>query len=258
MDGLFPDAPRRWTKKHSEAVETASLKLSAFSRPEFDYAGLDQAVAVQAQQAADRIRARQRDSAIEIGRELLGIKEALQHGHFIKWLGAEFDWTERSAQNFMQLAAAFPDPAKYETVSYLPTATLYKLTSPATPRPVLDAVIQAADAGQRIATGSLNRLISESRVQQGRKERRARAANPSPEDIAKEQRRQKRAERARAEQRAEDEAKLQSARRAAQMVRDAIGAEMPALLVLLEECKSWEFVGDLRALMDDRHQDGAA
>jgi hypothetical protein len=44
--------------------------------------------------------------------------QELPHGHFGIWLSVEFDWSERTAQNFMSVARSF----KYETIADLKIA----------------------------------------------------------------------------------------------------------------------------------------
>src|SRR5262249_46875962 len=61
----------------------------------FDYSPLDARVAEKARSTAERIRGRLRktlEDLIEVGSDLLGVKEALPHGHFGRWLKAEFGW----------------------------------------------------------------------------------------------------------------------------------------------------------------------
>ena len=73
--------------------------------------------------SADRIRERVKktvEDIIDVGNDLLAVKEALPHGQFGPWLKAEFGWSERSAQNFMSRGRAvqirkicgFADPAQ--------------------------------------------------------------------------------------------------------------------------------------------------
>ena len=44
---------------------------------------------------------------VEIGEALMRAKELLGHGNFLPWLKAEFRWSERTARNYMSLAAHF-------------------------------------------------------------------------------------------------------------------------------------------------------
>jgi hypothetical protein len=83
----------------------------------FDYAALPPDVVTEAQGAAERIRTRIRAAIVDVGADLIGVKDRLPHGAFSVWLKAEFGMTERTAQNYMSAAAL---AGKYETVSVLP------------------------------------------------------------------------------------------------------------------------------------------
>ena len=73
------------------------------------------------------------DDLIEVGRELLGVKEAVGHGHFGAWLKAEFGWTERTAQNLMSVAERFgSNPKLISDLPIQPTAA-YLLEAPSVP-----------------------------------------------------------------------------------------------------------------------------
>jgi hypothetical protein len=65
---------------------------------------------------------------IEIGRDLLAVREIIPHGMFCPWLEAEFAWDERTARRYMTLASAFAD--KTDIVSDLPQGMLLKLAPP--------------------------------------------------------------------------------------------------------------------------------
>jgi hypothetical protein len=76
----------------------------------FNYDLLETKLANKVRSAADRIRERVKktvEDIIEVGNDLLAVKEALPHGQFLPWLKAEFGWGERSAQNFMSVAEKF-------------------------------------------------------------------------------------------------------------------------------------------------------
>src|SRR3954447_14910586 len=90
----------------------------------FDYDTLAPEIAAEARAAPGRINERIRayqGAIIEAGRDLLAIKERLEHGSFLAWIEAEFGMTGRTAQNYMMAASVFGD--KCETVSYLPPTT---------------------------------------------------------------------------------------------------------------------------------------
>src|SRR4051812_1213845 len=77
----------------------------------FDYSLVPADVADRVRSTAEQIRQKVKrtveDIIIEVGRELLAVKEALPHGQFGRWLRAEFGWSERMAQNFMGVAERF-------------------------------------------------------------------------------------------------------------------------------------------------------
>lgn len=127
----------------------------------FDYSVLDNETAQIARDVADAIRQRNRRGnalAIEIGNDLLGVKERLGHGNFGKWLKAEFDWSERTAQRFMQAAEAFK--GKSDTVAVLPAATMYRLSAPSTPVEIRERVISDLEAGKPIDPQKVQNAIA--------------------------------------------------------------------------------------------------
>src|SRR5215469_4612116 len=88
---------------------------------------------------------------IEIGGLLIEAREGhqLDHGDWLPWLEQEFDFSERTAQNYM---AASRFAAKYETVSYLKvtcSALYYLATGDHAPHEI-EAVL--AVAAQRRVT----------------------------------------------------------------------------------------------------------
>ena len=73
---------------------------------------------------ANRIRQLQADvqhGIIEIGFELIAAKEEIGHGGWGRWLQNEFEWTERTARNFMAMAERF---GNRKTFSDLKPSTL--------------------------------------------------------------------------------------------------------------------------------------
>lgn len=79
------------------------------------------------EQRADKIRQLQADvqrGIIEIGFELIEAKKEIGHGNWSKWLETEFNWSIRTAQNFMSVAERFGNA---KTFSHLNTSTLIKM-----------------------------------------------------------------------------------------------------------------------------------
>ena len=125
----------------------------------FDYAALDQGDRDAVREAGVRIRLRMARTAqdiIEIGRDLIAVKERVGHGGFIRWIEAEFGMTDRSARSFMQVADRFA--SKSETVSDLTPTILYALAAPSTPEPVVDEVVERAATGERVTKDDVKAL----------------------------------------------------------------------------------------------------
>lgn len=110
--------------------------------------------------AAERIRARMSRTAediVEIGRDLIAVKKALGHGHFLKWIDAEFGMSERTARNFMGVAEKF----KSATVTDFSPSVLYALAAPSTPDEVREEVTRRAGAGEKVTADEVKRLKAE-------------------------------------------------------------------------------------------------
>src|SRR3712207_6004399 len=87
----------------------------------FDYSTVPADVAKEARAVAARINERNRAAQaaiLETGRDLLAIKERIEHERFLAWIDAEFGMTSRTAQRYMSAAAVLGD--KSEIVSFLP------------------------------------------------------------------------------------------------------------------------------------------
>jgi hypothetical protein len=123
----------------------------------FDYSALDPETAKLAKDAADNIHAYKRRATaaiIEIGKDLNKVKERLGYGPFGDWLREEFDWTERTAQRFMQVAAVFGD--KSDIVSDLQPTILYQLSARSTPETIISKVVRQLEAGERLDVAAVH------------------------------------------------------------------------------------------------------
>jgi hypothetical protein len=40
---------------------------------------------------------------MEIGKYLTEVKDKVGHGHFLNWIREEFDWSDRTAQEYMRV-----------------------------------------------------------------------------------------------------------------------------------------------------------
>ncbi len=131
----------------------------------FDYAALGDA-AEQVRTSTEKIRKilhKTIEDIIEVGTELLAVKEALPHGQFGKWLAAEFGWRERSAENFMSVALRFGGKsAKIAELKIQPSAA-YLLAAPSVPDEARVAAIERAECGEDITSTVAKEIISETR-----------------------------------------------------------------------------------------------
>jgi len=103
--------------------------------------------------------------AIEIGRRLAESKSLLAHGEWLPWLEREFQWSERTAQNFLRIHELSLKSANIADLE-LPMTGLYLLAAPSTPEAVRDDVLARAEAGEAFSVAEVRRLITEARPDQ--------------------------------------------------------------------------------------------
>jgi hypothetical protein len=112
------------------------------------------------QEAAQRIKSLRRaatEHAIEIGHELLRVKERLPHGAFVKWVEKSCEFKIRTAQDLMKLARE-ADPTS-TLAAFMVPSTLRVYLSKATSPALRSAIAKRLENGGRI---SRNELYSES------------------------------------------------------------------------------------------------
>lgn len=170
--------------KDLPASIAAPVAAADFDR--FDYNGVAPDVAKAARAAATKIRSLIQASIIKAGGELLAIKAKLEHGQFGPWLDAEFSMTERTAQNYM---SAFELASKYESVSVLPPATLYRLAAPSTPEDVRVDIVAAIARNEIPSADEVRSLIDKGKAARAAERKAAaeakRAAKETPEEAAR-------------------------------------------------------------------------
>ena len=130
-------------KKKNEIVPGAIASPGSFSSNSCEITVADDTKAL-----ADRIRSKLAEigrHSIEIGQDLLALKEKLPHGDFGKWIAAEFNMSPRTAQYLMSAARFVAD--KSETLSHLPLQVLYSLAAPSTPAEVREKVVAQIENG---------------------------------------------------------------------------------------------------------------
>lgn len=150
MGNLSPEEAARAAVAHVPAGAAA-----------FDYSALRADVVDEARAVARRIvenQERHLAMAVEAGRELAAIKDKVGHGNWSTWLEQACGINIRTAQNYMATAEAFGD--KYETVSYLPASTVYKLAASKV-EAVREAVVSELEAGAKLSAKDIENRIWE-------------------------------------------------------------------------------------------------
>jgi hypothetical protein len=156
-------------EQHPTTMVAAPIPVAAG----FDYTTLPSDIGVEAKAAADHIRGLLCGAQIDVGTELLRIKEKLPPGEFGKWLKAEFALSERSAQNYMNAAAL---AAKSATVADLRPGVLYQLAARSTPEAAREAVIGQLTAGASVSDSDIKKIIDDAKHEQEQERRRAEEA----------------------------------------------------------------------------------
>lgn len=127
----------------------------------FDYSSLTEEEADVARRSVELIRVRLRRTAediVEIGRELARVKDALPHGKFLPWIQSEFEMSERTAQNFIRVAAKFGKSAK---LADLKPSVLYLLAEDSTPDSVRDQAIEKSESGEKVTLADVQKWKTE-------------------------------------------------------------------------------------------------
>ena len=208
--------------------------LSPGMLPLFDYAALgDAEVERKAREAADKIQAMQRAAVVDIGRELLAMKEALPFGQFLPWVES-FGLGRRTAVNYMQAAAAFG--GKWETVAHLPAAVVYKLAAPSTPPAVREAVLNLRPGEVVTSQGVRSAIdaVKEAEIRKDRRDRRAEIKQEQEEHRAKWEARD-------AKDRAEREKVRLATEAVAERVKALLADVVPDLSEILNEIEPFTF-----------------
>ncbi len=136
-----------------------SLNLKA---QEFDYATLDTETRLVVQQRSDEIKERLRDSAQaawEIGQRLVEVRDRLGYGRLYSWLQVEFEWSPRTAYNYISVFETFESCATFSQVE-IATSALYLLASPSTPEEARSEALERAKLGETITRSKAKAIAS--------------------------------------------------------------------------------------------------
>lgn len=127
---------------------------------------------------AERIRKLQADvqrGIIEIGQELIAAKKEIGHGGWGDWLKKEFDWTDRTARNFMAVAERFGNRKTFSDLKPSTLQAMLRLPS----GDEEDFIKAQADAGKPIENQSAREV--QSAVKEFKQAKEAIISEPEPQ-----------------------------------------------------------------------------
>jgi len=220
----------------------------------FDYQSLDVAVATEMQSAACRIRQRTRAAYIDVGRDLIAIRDTIEHGKFIAWVEGECEINIRTAQRMMAVAEFL---GKNNKLSYLPPGAVLPLTARTTPPLVIKGILKRIEAGERPSASEITGEVIKAKNQEADLARRLRrrggklyhamtAEKRALAEAAKE-RHKKRLQREEQKRKREQAKRLADAEAAANLLVDCIGERLHEFIELVEKATWWDFKTRLMA-----------
>jgi predicted transcriptional regulator len=134
----------------------------------FDYNQLDAETRIITRQRAGEIKTLMRATAeniMQVGEKLLEVQVKLGNGQFDAWLSAEFDWSRRTAYNFIGVFKQFRDRANFAQID-VATSALYLLAAPSTPESAVEEVLARAEAGERITHTEAKAVVAEHKAEE--------------------------------------------------------------------------------------------
>ena len=147
----------------------------------FDYKVLDVNSRILVQESARSIKIylrRVAEDIWKIGQQLVHVRSCLQHGQFVAWLKAEFDWTPRTAYNFINVYETFHDFENFSKIDVAASA-LYLLASPSTSQDVRDAFLKRALSGEKITHRNVQKAIKASKKMDVSNRDKSKSSQPS-------------------------------------------------------------------------------
>lgn len=148
------------TELYDEPLSEQSQKLLTQEKG-FDYAVLSPQIRTLVQSKTSELKSLMRRSSqdiIDIGQNLIEVKEQLGHGNFGAWLKAEFDWSLRTAGRFMQVVTQFKS-ANLANLS-IAVSALYLLAEPSTPEKARKQALELAKEGEDITHTKAKAIVN--------------------------------------------------------------------------------------------------
>ncbi|MCP4352615.1 MAG: DUF3102 domain-containing protein [Desulfobacterales bacterium] len=98
---------------------------------------------------------------IEIGKNLILVKDKLDHGHWLPWLNKEFGWSDKSARNFMDVSRRFNSVDLVDLD--IGKSALYLLASNSTPDSAVEEALELAESGEKITVQKAKKIIKKNK-----------------------------------------------------------------------------------------------
>jgi hypothetical protein len=130
----------------------------------FDYQAIPEENRDEVHAIVGRIRTNLRrvlETAVAIGLDLTRARDLVGHGNFLAWLKREFPGSERTAQNYMELARHFG--AITAQFADLNLTTAKALVAGSTPAEVRNELFARAEAGETITGEEVRQRIAEAK-----------------------------------------------------------------------------------------------
>ena len=139
------------------------------SEENFKYAYLDNETSTIVRQRALEIKDLMRltaENIINIGQKLTEVKKRLGHGSFQNWLKSEFEWSEQTARQFMQVYR-WSETIKNKNFvfSQLATSALYLLAAPSTPTEAREEVLDLVSGNEKISYTCVKNIVDRHKQQ---------------------------------------------------------------------------------------------
>jgi Protein of unknown function (DUF3102) len=107
----------------------------------------------------------------EIGKKLVEARDQLEHSQFKSWLQVEFEWSRRTAYNFIRIYEAFPEFASANFAQLnISISALYLLAAPSTQLEIRHDFLGRALAGEHISHKVIQTAIQSVRTIQNNQE----------------------------------------------------------------------------------------
>jgi Uncharacterised protein family (UPF0137)/Protein of unknown function (DUF3102) len=99
----------------------------------------------------------------DIGKKLIEVRSQIETSYFTSWLKTEFNWSRRTAYNFINVYEAFPEfsHAIFARIDNISLSALYLLAAPSTDPQIRSDFLDLALAGNNIRHKSVKAAIDE-------------------------------------------------------------------------------------------------